>query len=103
MRRSRLEIYIDTLKVINRGINRPTKIMYATNTSWAPIQEVLNKLQQQELIREKRESGHTVYLITEKGKNCLKVFNELPFAMSSNHFNVIESLREKTLVVQKIE
>ena len=43
-RRSRLEIYIDILECMQRGVESPTNIMYKANLSWIPLQEYLCSL-----------------------------------------------------------
>jgi predicted transcriptional regulator len=49
-KRSRLEIYIETLKWIRSGINKPTNIMYKSNLSWIPLKNILDFLVKQDLI-----------------------------------------------------
>ena len=55
-RRSKLEIYIDVLKVIKEGTTKPTRIMYGANLSWKLLQDVLNSMVEQNLIAEIDES-----------------------------------------------
>jgi len=43
-RRSKLEIMLNVLGTIERGIDKPTRIMYSANMSWNPTQKVLDKL-----------------------------------------------------------
>jgi predicted transcriptional regulator len=43
-RRSKLEIYVDILQEIMNGTVIPTRIMYAANLSWKPLQETLKSL-----------------------------------------------------------
>jgi len=43
-RRSRLEITLKVLKAVKNGVDKPTRIMYATNMSWNPTQDVLNQM-----------------------------------------------------------
>lgn len=78
-RRSKFEIYINILEEINGGTNIPTKIMYATNLSWKPLQQILQSLLSQELIVEHRtEDGDKrtkkFYQLTDKGINVLRYF-----------------------------
>jgi len=80
-RRSKLEIYLDVLRVIKGGVNKPTRIMYGANLSWKPLQQVLRALLDQGLVIEidvsdggdKRSSKH--YEITQKGENVLRYFD----------------------------
>ncbi len=70
-RRSRLEIYFNILEVVNRGVSKPTQIMYKTNLTWTVLQEMLDKLLDGRFIREELEEGHQRYYLTEKGFNAL--------------------------------
>jgi len=80
-RRSKLEIYLDVLRVIKGGVRKPTRIMYGANLSWKPLQQVLQSLLDQGLIVEidvsdggdKRTTKH--YEITQKGENVLRYFD----------------------------
>jgi predicted transcriptional regulator len=74
-KRSRLEIYLDVLNAIKKGIDKPTRIMYRTNLSWKPLMEVLDTMMAQELIKTEKQGKHTLYEITEKGKNVRNYFN----------------------------
>lgn len=71
VRRSRLEIYFDILDVINRGISKPTQIMYRTNLSWVVLQEMFETLSSNGFIKEVEEKNSQRYYVTEKGKNAL--------------------------------
>jgi len=77
-RRSRLEIILIILSAVRDGVDKPTRIMYAANMSWAPVQRMLSHLVEQGLILEvlNTESRHSKkrYLITEKGTNVLNYF-----------------------------
>lgn len=94
-KRSRLEIFLDVLRVINNGTQKPTHIMYRSNLSWVPLNEVLESLLAQGLvIKEERPSkartgrgGFSIlstkvrhplydYKITEKGRNVLRYFDK---------------------------
>jgi predicted transcriptional regulator len=75
-KRSRLEIYLDVLKAIKKGTNKPTRIMYRTNLSWKPLMEVLDAMMKQNLLVSEKQGEHILYNITEKGKNVLNYFNE---------------------------
>ncbi len=76
MKRSRLEIYLDVLRVIKNGVHKPTRIMYTTNLSWNPLQEILNSLISQDLIVMKDDGSRKRYEITEKGRTALKYFRQ---------------------------
>ena len=70
-RRSRLEIYFDLLKVVEKGVDKPTRIMYKTNLSWKTLHEILSVLVSKGFISEKRVKYSKRYYITERGHNAL--------------------------------
>ena len=70
-RRSRLEIYFDLLKAVERGVDKPTKIMYKANLSWKTLNEILSVLVSKGFIQEDRVKNSKRYRITEKGHNAL--------------------------------
>jgi predicted transcriptional regulator len=80
-RRSKLEIYLEVLKVIKEGTTKPTRIMYGANLSWKLVQGVLNSMVDQGLIkaidmstsRDKRTN--TVYQVTNKGDSVIRYFD----------------------------
>ena len=71
VRRSRLEIYFDVLAVIERGTNKPTRIMYKTNLSWTSLHEVFETLINGGFVREEKKKNSKRYYITDKGKRAL--------------------------------
>lgn len=75
-KRSRLEIYLDVLQVIQKGTDKPTRIMYRTNLSWKPLKKTLDTMVEQNLISSEEDDGHTFYKITEKGRNVIDYFHE---------------------------
>ena len=81
-RRSRLEIYIDVLKIIKAGDTKPTRIMYGANLSWKILQNVLCSMVDQGLVEEIDKSGsrdkrtNKVYQITSKGEGVIKYFGQ---------------------------
>jgi len=75
-KRSKLWIYIDILKAVSKGTQKPTRIMYRTNLSWKPLMSALDSLVEQGLIDRKENGTRTTYEITEKGRNVLKYFKE---------------------------
>ena len=69
------------LAEIKAGVNIPTRIMYSSNLSWKPLQEVLQSLQSQGLIEEYPiEKGDKrtkkAYRVSEKGNEVLRYFNK---------------------------
>ena len=80
-RRSRLEISLTILSAIKRGVDKPTRIMYAANMSWKPVQRILSQLVEQGLLEvrmntESRQSKRR-YVITEKGADVLDYFENV--------------------------
>ncbi len=78
VRRSKLNIMLSVLSTVKEGVDKPTRIMYATNLAWKPLNEVLSRLVKQELLREIEVPGikrsKRRYEITEKGVNVLTYF-----------------------------
>jgi predicted transcriptional regulator len=79
MRRSKLEMYIDILKVLSqKGPLKLTHIMYKANVNCSVLKEYLDFLIQQELVEEKTVGKkRIVYAVSEKGAKVLKYFREL--------------------------
>ena len=78
MRRAKLQMYIDILKVLARhGPLKITHIMYKANVNCSVLKEYLNFLMEQNLIEEKTVGKRFVYAITERGKTALKYFKEM--------------------------
>jgi len=79
LRRSKLDITLSVLSSVRDGLDKPTRIMYASNLSWKPIQRILASLGGQGLLREILVSGsgrsRVRYEITEKGLNVLDYFS----------------------------
>ena len=79
MRRSKLDMYIDLLKVL--ALNGPTKltrIMYQANVNCAVLREIVDKLAKEALIEQRniRKKG-TFFAITQRGITTLKHYREL--------------------------
>jgi len=80
-RRSKLEIFIDILMIIQNGTNKPTRIMYGANLSWKHMQKILKSMVFHGLLREiytrdshdKRTKKR--YEITPKGAKVVRYFN----------------------------
>ncbi|MCW3993112.1 MAG: winged helix-turn-helix domain-containing protein [Candidatus Bathyarchaeota archaeon] len=79
MRRSKLEMYIDILKVLaHRGPLKLTHVMYKANVNCSVLKQYLDFLIKQNLVEE-RTAGkrRVVYAITQRGITVLKHFREL--------------------------
>ncbi|MEM2168969.1 MAG: winged helix-turn-helix domain-containing protein [Candidatus Bathyarchaeia archaeon] len=83
-RRSRLEIYVDILRIIEGGISKPTRIMFAANLSWKTLNEILRDLEERRLIERRTARGRKIFLITEEGRRALEAFENL-FMGFANH------------------
>ena len=87
MRRSKMEMYIDILKVLaQNGPLKLTHVMYKANVNCSVLKENLDFLIQQNLIEEqvvhkKRNKTKVSYAITEKGKTVIRYFNEVNIAL----------------------
>jgi predicted transcriptional regulator len=79
MRRSKLEMYVDILKVLaQRGPLKVTHIMYKTNVNCNILKECLNFLSKQGLIEERIVGkSRVVYVNTTRGTQVIKFFREL--------------------------
>ena len=79
MRRSKLEMYIDILKVLaHKGPLKLTHIMYKANVNCSVLKEYLDFLIEQGLVEEKTVGKkRIVYAVSEKGLRVLKYFREL--------------------------
>ena len=79
-RRSQLEIRLNILSAVRDGVDKPTRIMYAANMSWKPVQRILSHLVEQGLLEvrintESRQSKRR-YVLTDKGANVLDYFKK---------------------------
>ena len=80
-RRSRLELYLEVLKAIKNGTEKPTRIMYEANLSWKLLNDILSSLESQELIEEidmsdsRDKRTNKVYKITQKGEALTRYFH----------------------------
>jgi predicted transcriptional regulator len=89
IRRSKFEIYMDTLAAIKGGTVTPTRIMYRANLSWEPLKQVFETLTAQGLIVERSmgdddKRTKKVYALTEKGENVLNYFGRTKALMGVN-------------------
>jgi len=78
VRRSKLEMYVDILKVLaHRGPLRLTHVMYKANVNCSILKEYLGFLIKQGLVEERKLGKRRVaYAITERGVTVLKHFKE---------------------------
>lgn len=79
MRRSKLEMYVDILKVLaHRGPLKLTHIMYKANVNCNVLREYLDFLLKENLVEERIVGkSRTIFAITQRGITVLKNFREL--------------------------
>lgn len=79
-RRSKLDIVLIVLEAVQRGMDKPTRIMYQANLSWKPTQRILDSLVEQNLLEVKIERGvkrkKKRYEISKKGIAVLDYFEK---------------------------
>lgn len=94
MRRSKLEMYVDVLKVLaHHGPLKLTHIMYKANVNCSVLKDYLDFLMKYNLVEE-RPAGKSrvVYGITQTGIAVLKHFRELKRILP-----VVEETRKKMI------
>jgi predicted transcriptional regulator len=98
MRRSKMEMYIDILKVMaQHGPMKLTHIMYKANVNCSVLKQNLDFLIQQNLIEEqiahkKRNKTKISYAVTEKARTVIKYFNEVNRALHITEESKIPAL-----------
>ena len=83
MRRSKLETYVDILRVLaRRGPLRLTHIMYKANVNCSALKGYMEFLIKQGLVKEiSVRKERRVYMITQRGITVIKAFKELKNAL----------------------
>jgi predicted transcriptional regulator len=84
-RRERSEIIHDILLAIReKGVAKPTHILYKSNLSSKMLAEYLDELLEKEFIEERSDKkGKKSYLLIERGFNYLKDFSVIQSFMDS--------------------
>lgn len=95
MRRSKLEMYIDILRVLaHRCPLKLTHIMYKANVNCSVLKEYLDFLLKQNLVEERTiGKRRVVYAVTQRGITVLKYFRELKQVLP-----IVEEARNRTPV-----
>ena len=75
-RRSDLEMYVEILYLISKGVEKPTPLMYRANMSWYRTKEILTALKAQGLISERRAGSRRTFKITKRGRDALRYFQK---------------------------
>ena len=83
MKRSKLEMYVDILRVLAlRGPLKLTHIMYKANVNCSVLSEYLEFLLKQGLVEERHvKKNRKVFAVTQQGLTVLKSFRELTQAL----------------------
>jgi len=76
-KRSRIRLCLDVLRVISRGVEKPTNIMYKSNLSWVTLREILMLLAEEGLIKCEVAGKRKRYKITKKGLDTLRYFRKI--------------------------
>jgi predicted transcriptional regulator len=98
MRRSKMEMYIDILKVLaQNGPMKLTHVMYKANVNCSVLKQNLDFLIEQNLLEEqitpkRRNRTKIRYAITEKGRTVIKYFNEVNRALQITEESKIPAL-----------
>ena len=92
-RRDRLETYFDILQALEAGAQKPTRIMYKANLSWAILQEYLKTLEARAIIVTQNEGTRKYYSLSEKGFQVLggirAIAENLNFSLGENSANSV--------------
>lgn len=93
MRRSKLEMYVDILKVLaQRGPLKLTHVMYKANVNCSVLSEYLEFLMTHGLVEERiLTKNRTVYAVTQQGITVLRSFRELTQALP-----IVEEIKKQT-------
>jgi len=83
-KRSRLQLFIDVLRAIEKGESKPTRIMYKSNLSWLPFRQILNRMVELRLVKKKKEGTRQLFLMSERGKDFLKNLDNLKRVLTSS-------------------
>lgn len=76
-KRSRIKLCLDVLKVISKGVTKPTNIMYKSNLSWATLMEILEILVNEDLVNLEIVGKRKRYKITQKGLDTLEYYRKV--------------------------
>ena len=77
MRRSRMEVFTDIMKVVAAGKIKRTHIMYRANLAWTVLRDALQVLEDRGILRTESQ-GHEIYVsLTEQGFKTLRQFFEI--------------------------
>jgi len=79
VRRSKLDLVLGVLRIVNKGVTKPTRIMYAVNLSWKPTQNILQSLVEQNMLELDTDRlgkrSRKCYSLTDKGLGVINYFD----------------------------
>jgi predicted transcriptional regulator len=101
-RRSQFEIYIDILKAVADGKQKPTHVMYRANLTWKRLKKHVDFLVAHGLLIEEKDGRTKILSITSSGKDVIwyhmKIERELvqtkKIMASKLYPSIITSLRK---------
>ncbi len=73
-RRSKMEMYLDILRAIGSGAEKPTHVMYKANLSWVVMRGFLENLKAQGLVEEAIVDGRSSLHLSNRGFELLNQF-----------------------------
>ena len=73
-RRSKMEMYLDILRAIGSGAEKPTHVMYKANLSWVVMRGFIENLKAQGLVEETLVEGRSSLRLTNRGYELLNQF-----------------------------
>ena len=82
-KRTTIEIYLDVLRTVKIGVNKPTNIMYKCNMAWRPFKQILDSLVDNELLEIRWKGKRRTYHLTEKGNEVLRHFEAAQSLLST--------------------
>lgn len=77
MRRTRFDIIVDILTCLLNGGKNKTKIVYGANLNFRLVEKYLEILIEKGLVEEENVDGKTLYHVTEKGLELVKIYRKL--------------------------
>lgn len=84
MRRSKQEIYVDILKVLAfDGASKPTQLAYKAKVNTHVLNQCLNYLCQQNLVKKRTMKKKLTYAVTKKGWRVIKSTESKPSSLQT--------------------
>jgi predicted transcriptional regulator len=78
IRRSKLEVFADIIKVVaEEGEVRRTRVMYRANLAWKVLKDSLDFLEKKGILTSQQKDSGVFVSLTQEGYNVLRRFNDL--------------------------